>query len=538
MDSCSVLECGYMGKVFNVSADCKPKQHYMVNIDERLAQIKDMVECGLYFTINRARQYGKTTTLHALEGLLKSEYMVISLDFQMLSAETFKTERDFIEGFSVEILDRTADITDIPEEILTELEGIADGSRHYDKLSALFRCLSKWCRLSPKKAVLIIDEVDSASNYPIFLDFLAQLRGYYIARDQKSTFHSVILAGVYDIKNLKNKFVDEHRMNSPWNIAADFDIDMSLSETGIAGMLEDYERDHHTGMRIEELAGLLHAYTGGYPFLVSRICKLIDEKIAGSIEFPDRKAAWTKGGFLVAVRLLLTEENTLFESLDNKLIDYPELKQLLEELLLDGRSVEYVPGDMGVRVASMFGFVTIENQTVRVANRIFETRLYNGFLAERSRHNKLAQNAVMEKNQFIVSGQLDMELVIRKFVEYYSDIFGTHNERFLEDHGRSLFLLYLKPIINGKGNYYVESRTRTNRRTDVVVDYCGRQYIIELKIWRGNEYNKSGENQLADYPESYHAKQGYLISFNFNVKKEIGVKWIQVDDKEILEAVV
>ncbi len=116
MDSCSVLECGYMGKVFNVSADCKPKQHYMVNIDERLAQIKDMVECGLYFTINRARQYGKTTTLHALEGLLKSEYMVISLDFQMLSAETFKTERDFIEGFSAEILDRTADITDIPEK--------------------------------------------------------------------------------------------------------------------------------------------------------------------------------------------------------------------------------------------------------------------------------------------------------------------------------------------------------------------------------------------------------------------------------------
>ena len=43
-----MLECGYMGKVFNVSADCKPKQHYMVNIDERLAQIKDMVECGLY----------------------------------------------------------------------------------------------------------------------------------------------------------------------------------------------------------------------------------------------------------------------------------------------------------------------------------------------------------------------------------------------------------------------------------------------------------------------------------------------------------
>lgn len=527
-----------MGKVFNVIADCRPELHYMVNIDERLEQIKSMVERGLYFTINRARQYGKTTTLHALERLLKSEYTVISLDFQMLSAETFSTERDFIEGFSAEILDRTINSPDIPGEVLAELEGIADRSLQYDKLSALFRCLSRWCRLSAKKVVLIIDEVDSASNYPIFLDFLAQLRGYYIARDNKPAFHSVILAGVYDIKNLKNRFVDEHRMNSPWNIAADFDVDMSLTEAGIAGMLAEYEKDHHTGMQVEELAGLLRAYTCGYPFLVSRICKLIDEKIEGSREFPDKKAAWTKDGFLAAVRLLLTEENTLFESLDNKLIDYPELKQMLEELLLDGRTVEYVPGDMGVRVASMFGFVTIEDQTVHVANRIFETRLYNGFLAERSRHNRFAQNAILEENQFFIGGQLDMELVIRKFVDYYSDVFGANDESFLEDQGRSLFLLYLKPIINGKGNYYIESRTRTNRRTDVVVDYRGRQYIIELKVWRGDEYNKRGEKQLADYLDLYHARQGYLISFIFNKKKEIGVKWVRIGEKEILEAVV
>ena len=145
---------------------------------------------------------------------------------------------------------------------------------------------------------------------------------------------------------------------------------------------------------------------------------------------------------------------------------------------------------------------------------------------------------IPDKNQFVHDGRLNMDLVMRKFYEYYNALYRQEDQKFVEEYGRKIFLIYLKPIINGKGNYYVESRTRTNRRTDVVVDYCGRQYIIELKIWRGNEYNKSGENQLADYLESYHAKQGYLISFNFNVKKEIGVKWIQVDDKEILEAVV
>lgn len=75
-----------------------------------------------------------------------------------------------------------------------------------------------------------------------------------LVRDKKPTFQSVILAGVYDIKNLKNKFTDEHKMNSPWNIAADFDVDMSLTELGISGMLTDYEEDYHTGMNIQEMA--------------------------------------------------------------------------------------------------------------------------------------------------------------------------------------------------------------------------------------------------------------------------------------------
>lgn len=280
---------------------------------------------------------------------------------------------------------------------------MANGSAPNDRLSLLFRSLSRWCGLSPQKIILLVDETDNASNYQVFIDFLAQLLGYYIMRDKKPIFHSVVLAGVYDIKN---KFVEEHKMNSPWNIAADFDIDLSLTESGIAGMLFEYEQDHHTGMDIRKISGLIYDYTSGYPFLVSRICKLIDEKIAGNSQFPGKNEAWTKDGFLAAVRMLLAEENTLFESLDNKLIDYPDLKQMLQELLLYGNVIEYIPGNMGIRMAVMFGFVTVTNHMVQVANRIFETRLYNGFLAEKSRTSELAQTAAIEKNQFITGGHL------------------------------------------------------------------------------------------------------------------------------------
>ena len=73
---------------------------------------------------------------------------------------------------------------------------------------------------------------------------------------------------------------------------------------------------------------------------------------------------------------------------------------------------------------------------------------------------------------------------------------------------------------------------------DVVIDYKGEQFIIELKIWRGNAYHERGEEQLADYLDYFHLKIGYMLSFNFNGKKEVGVKEIHIGDRVLIEAVV
>lgn len=129
---------------------------------------------------------------------------------------------------------------------------------------------------------------------------------------------------------------------------------------------------------------------------------------------------------------------------------------------------------------------------------------------------------------------LNMELVLEKFMIHFHDIYGENTEKFVEENGRRVFLLYLKPIINGTGNYYIEAQTRDQSRTDVIVDYLGKQYVIELKIWRGNEYNKRGEKQLAEYLEYYHLEKEYLLSFNFNKNKKTGLKEVEAD-KQISE---
>ena len=98
--------------------------------------------------------------------------------------------------------------------------------------------------------------------------------------------------------------------------------------------------------------------------------------------------------------------------------------------------------------------------------------------------------------------------------------------------------MYLRPIINGSGNYYIEAQTRNHTRTDVIVDYKSQRFIIEMKLWRGNAYNERGEKQLFEYLDYYGEDTSYLLSFNFNKKKKTGIKELFLDGKKIVEIVV
>ena len=530
-----------MTKIFNVNGACKSDRHYMIDLESRLKAIKEMVDAGEYFAINKARQYGKTTTLHALTDYLKKKYIVVSMDFQRISAAKFKNENIFSITFAQDFVKKIKAGNRIDEKIFSSLDKILDEKCDTFELYELFVHLSDICARVSRPVVLIIDEVDTATNNQVFVDFLAQLRAYYLDRDETSTFQSVILAGVYDVRNIKQKIrpEEEHKTNSPWNIAAKFRVDMSFSADEIAGMLMDYESDYHTQMNIYDISQHIYDYSSGYPYLVSVLCKYIDEEIAGTPDFPNRKAAWTKAGLLEAVKRLISEKNTLFDSLIGQLNKYPELKNMIYLLLFQGQAIAYNPDDQATDMLLMFGFVKVERETVQIANRIFEIRLYNYFLTlPEAQNDDMYKLALRNKNRFIRNGQLDMERILEKFIEYFNEIFGDQKDKFLEEDGRRYFMLYLKPIINGTGNYYVESRNRNQERTDLIVDYNGIQYVIEMKIWRGNAYNERGEKQLSGYLEHYNLKKGYMISFNFNKKKEIGLKEVRVGEKIIIEAVV
>lgn len=521
---------------FNVTGVCVPTKHYMVDISGKLEQIMKLINDGCYFTINRARQYGKTTTLSMIQRTLSPEYICIRISFQNTSKLDFETEQAFCQM--------------LLEKISISLKGASVPSEYknnwFDKnisnLRLLDKHITKMCK--SQKVVLMIDEFDKISNFLIPLNFLSILREKFLLRteDMDYTFHSVVLAGVYDIDSLKQKMITEglyapSEMESvvrisPWNIAVNFTVDMSFNQLEIKTMLEEYEADHNTGMDIAAVSEEIYIYTSGYPFMVSKICQLIDE---------ERHKNWTEIGVRSAVRMLLEEKNMLFNDVFKNLQNDKSLSKYIYELLVLGEFKPYVSYNAIVSVGERYGFLRKQSNgrdRVAISNKIFELLMTDYFISEDLGDSRRITGVLHV--DVIRDGRFDMELCLRKFAEHYSEIFNESDVEFLERHGRLLFLSYLRPLINGQGFYHIESQFTDLRRMDIVVDFGYRQFIIELKLWRGQQYQMEAYMQLCGYLESKHVDTGYLLTFDFRSEgnRVHKAEWLEVDGKRIFDVMV
>lgn len=181
-------------------------------------------------------------------------------------------------------------------------------------------------------------------------------------------------------------------------------------------MLTDYERDHQTGMYVDGVAEAIYEYTNGYPYLVSRLCMLLDEQVMGKDGFETEQCIWSEAGITEAVKILLNESDTLFDDMRKRIADYPELKKMLYAILFHGQNFTYNPDNFVIDIGKMFGFLKDDQGQVVIANRIFETRIYNLFLSEDSLDDKSYKAAAEIKREFIQDGQLNMDVIQKKQV--------------------------------------------------------------------------------------------------------------------------
>jgi hypothetical protein len=503
-----------MGKRFNVTGTCIPDKHYMVDISNKLEKIMKLIELEEYFIINRPRQYGKTTTLYMLERVLDegNEYLIISISFEGIGDLIFEEEQRFTRGF-LNLIERS-----LISEYEELAEFIEEQKSKVETMDDLSYVITKFIKKCNKKVVLMIDEVDKSSNNQLFLSFLGMFRNKYLLRNsgKDKTFHSVILAGVHDVKSLKLKIRpdEEHKYNSPWNIASDFDVDMSFSKKEIETMLDDYINCKEVKMDKDYFAQRLYFYTSGYPFLVSKLCKIIDEKIVNA---ETEQFQWNKEYMDMAVKEILKEDNTNFQSLIKNLENNEELYKFISSIVLEKESIVYIKTDEIINLGTTYGILKEEDGNCRINNRIYEQLIYNHMMMKVIRKSEYTEMSRYNyKSNFIKEdGSLDVRKILIKFQEFMKHEYSKKREAFLEADGRLLFLAFISPIINGTGFAFKEVQGGEEKRFDIVITYEKKMYILELKIWHGEEYHKNGLMQLAQYMEQYGLEEGYLLIFDF-----------------------
>ncbi len=508
---------------FNTTGICVKEENFMVDISKKLEKILELIENKEYFTINRPRQYGKSTTINLLEDKLRDDYLVISISFEGIGSARYSTEKAFIESFIKVIKNsfksqNTSDLIDILDKYIN--------ISYFDELSEM---ISNLVISSPKDIVLIIDEVDKSCNNQLFLDFLGMLRNKYLQRkiQKDKTFHSIILVGVHDIKTLKLKIRtdSEAKYNSPWNIACDFEVDLSFDPDEIATMLIEYKKEKKIDLDIKALSQRLYFYTSGYPFLVSKLCEIIDTKIM-------KENKWLLTDVDKAVKLLLTQSNTNFDSLIKNLENNLNLFTLVKSIVLDNASLTFNAHNPDINQGIMYGIFSNKGDKIAIHNNIYLQTIYN-YMISKTEIENLSMSKYNFRDNFIVEDFLDMEKILLKFQEFMKVQYTNRNKNFLETNGKLLLLAFIRPIINGKGFDFKEVQISEEKRLDIVITYMDNKYILETKIWHGEEAHKRGLSQLYDYLDKECLDKGYLVIFDLNKEATFSEDRVSINNKQI-----
>lgn len=384
-----------MKKRFNIAGTCIPQKHYMADTSEKLSRMIRLIEQESYFMFNRARQYGKTTTLMLLWSRLKEKYVVINISFEGMGMDAFGSEDAFVRRFCGRV------------EKNLRLSGYSEAKQN------IWKCT----------------------------------------------------AGKENLK-LKLRPDEERKYNSPWNIAVDFPIDMSLSVPEISSMIREYEEEQEFTIDAEDVACEIRRYTSGYPFLVSLICLWMDERVSGELSLKD---CWTPQGVRAAVREILKGTNPLFDDMIKNLENNPKFRSFVEGILFHGNQIPYKVSNTEINLGVTFGIIGEKEGLCKISNIMFETYIYDHFIADQVIGKQVLSTS---KTQFVdENGDLEMDAILEKF-------------------------------------------------QDLMKAEYRREYIVELKLWSGPKKHEEGLRQLLNYMESRGQKKGWLLTFCFLKNRE------------------
>ncbi len=497
-----------MQRFFNTAGFCNPEKHYTVSVFRGLEnQIYNLIREEQYFLLHAPRQTGKTTLLRALAHQLNKEGQYISVAFSLEQAGYESATLEAAnERFIASLYIRSKDF--LPEEERPPSPDKFKDSNLHDYLVA-------WCSSHKKQVVLLIDEVDSLYN-DVLVSLLRQLRDGFQSRPDNFPA-SVALVGLRDIREYRLRAKGDNSslgLGSPFNVKTESFMLKNFTKEDVEELLGQHTAA--TGQEFpKEAVDLIFHYGAGQPWLTNALAY----EIVGRMLERDYSKKITADMVEQAKETLIARRDTHLDSLVDKLRD-DRVRRIItaiitgEQLLFD----DFSDALLYARNLGIFA----PDSPVRFANPIYReitTRIMNSSFQE-----SFNPDDVVTQWYVKADGSLDMDKLLKAFQKFYRRNAESWMQMFeFKEAGQQLLLMaFLQRIVNGGGK--IDREMAVGRgRTDVLIEWKGFEYLLELKLKYGSYAKEEGLDQLARYLDQLGLPHGYLVLFE--IKPSEIVPW-------------
>ncbi|MGI5269848.1 ATP-binding protein [Nonomuraea sp. CA-218870] len=462
-----------------------------------------------HFVLHAPRQTGKTTTLEALASELNAEGDIAALMFSCERAKSAGDDYAAAEEILLKSLRQAAEWAGWPEELLPP-----ESWPHTPAGTLFGTALTEWCRRSPRRVVLFLDEIDAIQGNSM-VSILSQLREGHNARPQGRPFPaSVVLCGLRDVRDYKVASGGEPGRSNP---ASPFNIitkSLRLSDFTADQIGELYgQHTEATGQEFtKDAVERAFELTQGQPWLVNALAHEIvfEMGVTGAV---------TAGQVEDAKERLIRARATHLDALVARLHE-PRVERVIEPIVAGTWPSADTSFDDDVSYVHDLGLIR-GTRDLEIANPIYREVLLR-VLGDRTERFVKA-----DPRSFVLSdGRFDLERLLREFVVFWRE----HGEVLIRQEGyheaacQIILMAFLHRLVNGGGQLDREYAAGT-KRLDVLVrwPYTGpdgvrlvQREAMELKVWRAGKDDPLSEGlaQLDEYLDRLSLTTGVLVIFD------------------------
>ncbi len=471
-------------RYFNTSGPCNPAEHYTVMRRDLIAEGVDKVRRGKYVTIFAPRQAGKTTYFKLLLSELRrqGQYTPVWISFETLQNAT---KKQFYEALGHKLSRELADFgIKAPHAISNEFEMIG-----------LFEALRHQC----EKLVIVIDEFEGVPR-AVLSELMHAFREIYQKRENYA-LHSLLLVGVSTIAELVVSSA------SPFNVVDELKIPY-FSEEEVRDLIGQHAEE--SGQRFEEeVIKEIYQNTAGQPGLACALCAHLVEKIV-----TDKTKPITMEDFYVTLDYFLTEK---FDKNIINIVQKASLKKsFMLNLLFNDKPVPFTVDQPDIAFLYAHGVVEKVGNWVDITVPLYKKRLLTAFRPALNGETGYYVSAKDDFSGYVTAEGLNLKAILQQYAAYVAQRgFRAFDTKHLKE-GAWHYSLdgFISFFIERLGGCTFVEMPSGRGRTDILILYRDKKYIIETKVFTDLSYFEKGKRQLAEYVSSEGLEEGYYVVFS------------------------